>query len=637
MVRPLLHWQLEKYRHLQGDNKVIIGPMDEVLNNVTVMASYESKNRRGREQHRVNATVTLRLGEKDVEILLNRGYHHKQFVQAVLGRRVKVSCFQVKGSPSPHLTLYKQQTTASFSIVPQEKYVYASGCLFMIPVTKQDSGSYQFAFSNCYAETYAEFVMDVVDVDCGPLPTPENGAISGDETILGSVLQFHCFKGYNLRGSHSRECQRSGQWTGITTSCEAVDCEHPPLLANGHVLAKSTVFGSVAQFVCLDGYRLSGDSSLVCEADAKWRYNLPWCERVCSHLESIENGLATVDIAVNGTASFSCNVGYNLFGSSTRKCQPNGIWDGQNAYCQIVDCGNLNLLTNGNILFTNGTTTYGSYVEIFCNTGYQLTGSKHRLCQANGSWSGQLPSCSIVVCGPIEPPQHGTVSVHNTTYLSLVNISCDLSYLLVGLPVRKCQADGKWSGAGPVCLPDPCFLNPCLNGGTCSPSLEIHEDSTKFHCNCTSLFDGPLCETVLATGCELVPCFPGVACTDLANGSFMCDSCPSGLVGDGIDCVTNNTQELVVVVPLDADALTSVHGCNVSVIMVLNNDTELLFFETISGDNSTFSVPRGETFVVTGEAPGYLSTSCSVTANPDESQFTSGAWWSVCPLKSICI
>ena len=114
------------------------------------------------------------------------------------------------------------------------------------------------------------------------------------------------------------------------------------------------------------------------------------------------------------------------------------------------------------------------------------------------------------------------------------------------------------------CCTDPCFLNPCLNGGTCLSSAALHGDNIKFHCNCTSLFDGQLCETgaillqsgscscmssqytfidnciVLATGCTLVPCFPGVACTDHANGSFTCDSCPSGLIGDGIDCVTNS-------------------------------------------------------------------------------------------------
>ena len=63
-------------------------------------------------------------------------------------------------------------------------------------------------------------VIVIVDVDCGPLPVPENGAITGNKTILDSVLQFYCFEGYNLNGSSSRECQRSGQWTGVNASCE---------------------------------------------------------------------------------------------------------------------------------------------------------------------------------------------------------------------------------------------------------------------------------------------------------------------------------------------------------------------------------------------------------------------------------
>ena len=94
--------------------------------------------------------------------MLDEGYWHKQSVQAVLGRKVKVTCFQVKGKPSPHLTVYKQQTITSFSVVPQEKYHYASGCLFMGPITKKDSGSYQFAVSNCFMETHVEFTIDAV-------------------------------------------------------------------------------------------------------------------------------------------------------------------------------------------------------------------------------------------------------------------------------------------------------------------------------------------------------------------------------------------------------------------------------------------------------------------------------------------
>lgn len=36
---------------------------------------------------------------------------------------------------------------------------------------------------------------------------------------------------------------------------------------------------------------------------------------------------------------------------------------------------------------------YGSEVEVTCNPGYQLSGSSNRSCQANGQWSGRVPSC----------------------------------------------------------------------------------------------------------------------------------------------------------------------------------------------------------------------------------------------------
>ena len=62
MVRPLSKWQLYKYRHSLEDNKVAIGPIDEDLNNITVIASYKEKNRHGKVQRYVNASITLRLG-----------------------------------------------------------------------------------------------------------------------------------------------------------------------------------------------------------------------------------------------------------------------------------------------------------------------------------------------------------------------------------------------------------------------------------------------------------------------------------------------------------------------------------------------------------------------------------------------
>ncbi|MEQ2273663.1 CUB and sushi domain-containing protein 1, partial [Xenotaenia resolanae] len=37
--------------------------------------------------------------------------------------------------------------------------------------------------------------------------------------------------------------------------------------------------------------------------------------------------------------------------------------------------------------------SYGSEVRFYCHTPYVLVGSASRLCQADGIWSGQQPTC----------------------------------------------------------------------------------------------------------------------------------------------------------------------------------------------------------------------------------------------------
>ncbi|XP_074644380.1 mucin-like protein [Tubulanus polymorphus] len=58
-------------------------------------------------------------------------------------------------------------------------------------------------------------------------------------------------------------------------------------------------------------------------------------------------------------------------------------------------------------------------------------------------------------------------------------------------------------------------------------------------CDCSSKYKGDLCE-IPRNPCQSGPCFPGVICTPLKNGSFSCGECPGGLEGNGIDCYDPN-------------------------------------------------------------------------------------------------
>ena len=61
-------------------------------------------------------------------------------------------------------------------------------------------------------------------------------------------------------------------------------------------------------------------------------------------------------------------------------------------FSTAVDCGTLTNPPNGQVSHTSGT-TYGRRATYSCNTGYYLAGSSTRTCQATGVWSGSMPIC----------------------------------------------------------------------------------------------------------------------------------------------------------------------------------------------------------------------------------------------------
>ena len=55
--------------------------------------------------------------------------------------------------------------------------------------------------------------------DCGELVTPTNGSSFGNLTTYPHEKIFSCDEGFILRGSRTRQCLPSGNWSGNTTIC----------------------------------------------------------------------------------------------------------------------------------------------------------------------------------------------------------------------------------------------------------------------------------------------------------------------------------------------------------------------------------------------------------------------------------
>ncbi len=140
----------------------------------------------------------------------------------------------------------------------------------------------------------------------------------------------------------------------------AVDCGTLPQMHNGYTITvtNTTVFQSVAHYFCDNGYYLDGHMNRTCESTAKWSGDEPVCKgRTVLHLLS---DIDALDLLVV------------LFHSA-------------------VDCEHPGTPDNGQVEVS--TTTFESEVSYACSDGYYIDGISTRFCQANGTWSGYLPSC----------------------------------------------------------------------------------------------------------------------------------------------------------------------------------------------------------------------------------------------------
>ena len=61
------------------------------------------------------------------------------------------------------------------------------------------------------------------------------------------------------------------------------------------------------------------------------------------------------------------------------------------AYFNFAGCERLQDIRNGQVDLSGR--TVGSTATYSCNRGFVLVGSSTRICQSNGQWSGSEPSC----------------------------------------------------------------------------------------------------------------------------------------------------------------------------------------------------------------------------------------------------
>ena len=115
----------------------------------------------------------------------------------------------------------------------------------------------------------------------------------------------------------------------------------------------------------------------------------------------------------------------------------------------VLSCGDPGTPVNGVRVGDNF--TYGSVVQFRCNDSYELSGNDRRECRQDGRWSGFTPRCVIGGCGDPSTPVNGLRDLTGTSVTSIVSYRCKEGYRRRGTQFRVCQANGIWSGSVPSC------------------------------------------------------------------------------------------------------------------------------------------------------------------------------------------
>ncbi|KAI8510762.1 hypothetical protein Bbelb_116780 [Branchiostoma belcheri] len=99
-----------------------------------------------------------------------------------------------------------------------------------------------------------------------------------------------------------------------------------------------------------------------------------------------------------------------------------------------------------------GAVSYPNGVTFTCNSGYVRNGAASATCQADGTWSDHVPTCNHVQCPGRAAPANGALtSTGMVFYPNGVVFSCNSGFTLNGQATPTCQADGTWSHPVPTC------------------------------------------------------------------------------------------------------------------------------------------------------------------------------------------
>ncbi|KAJ6665888.1 hypothetical protein lerEdw1_001360 [Lerista edwardsae] len=309
-----------------------------------------------------------------------------------------------------------------------------------------------------------------VSITCGHPGNPAHGLTNGSEFNLNDVVNFTCSTGYLLQGASRAQCRSNGQWSSSLPICRVVNCSDPGFVENAvrhgqQNFPESFKYGISVMYHCKKGFYLLGSAALTCKANGLWDRSLPKCLRnnpgYCDDPGVPSHGTRLGDeFKIKSLLRFSCEMGYQLRGSSERTCLLNGSWSGLQPVCEVISCGDPGELVNG-IQFGHDF-TFNKTITYQCNPGYLMepVGASTICCTKDGTWNQSKPICKDPAHNSCPDPGTPHYGIQNSSkgyeVGSRVFFRCRKGYHIQGSTTRMCLANLTWSGMQPECIPHAC-------------------------------------------------------------------------------------------------------------------------------------------------------------------------------------
>lgn len=309
----------------------------------------------------------------------------------------------------------------------------------------------------------------------------------------------HCSLGWNMTETEPSifTCQNGALVGASLPTCTAIPCTFafPNALGVLHT-CDGVVTGQTCIASCTEaGFNYSAGQvaeSFTCLATGSLSGTSPTCERItCPDLQLESQYLHNCQgQRFQDTCEVGCGQGYSLSGSSSRReCQADGSFSGGLPTCVGNPCDQT-LPDNPTVNSTscNGLVT-GQSCEATCADGF-LPGNASLTCDASGYILGTMPSCKPLTCADKSWAASFRSTCSGTTYGSKCAVYCAPGYTSSGVQEWQCAwADGQvqLQGTLPTCEPQACTSG-------------LPADSSSVTSNCSTVTTGETCLQTCADG-----------------------------------------------------------------------------------------------------------------------------------------